>query len=96
MTDKLKEAIEWLKEIRDLFMPKTRNAIDTVVAVVEQKSYTSTEIEAFAEWIGNNKYYVPFYNPMSDSIVWAKGGTRDGYIITAQLRELWEKERGEK
>lgn len=58
-----------------------------------ERLYTAEDMEAFAEWIGNNKYYVPFYNPMSDSIVWAKGGTRDGYIITAQLRELWEEGR---
>lgn len=71
-------------------------AIDTVVKALEKPTYTAEDMEDFAEWIGNNKYYLPFFNPMSDSIVWAKGGTRDGFILTAQLRERWEQERREK
>lgn len=63
-----------------------------ILSSKKDRLYTAEDTEAFAEWIGKNKFYIPFYNPMSDNVVWAKAGTHDDYISTSQLRELWEKE----
>ena len=69
MTDKLKEAIEWLKEIRDLFMPKTRDAIDTVVAELDKPTPTLEQSDDKRLLFSAYLLHFLFYNPLKYKIL---------------------------
>lgn len=69
----------------------TEEAIDTVVAELEKPTYTAQDMEDFAEWCDDLSLY---YHSAVDNI-WIKMGDEGERFTTAQLREIWEKERKE-
>lgn len=59
-----------------------------VVWLNKLQPYTAKDMEDFAEWIKINCWtYYP------NSKIWKRDGFTFNKAITAQLRELWEKER---
>jgi hypothetical protein len=99
---KLNEAIEVLKDLKRLStIPMTlregidtillNKAIDTVVAELEKPTYTAEEIQDFAEWCSKNAELVADNEWV---VYYGEGNTYKA--TTAQLREMWEQEGGEK
>ena len=96
----LKEAIAELKELKLCIIGRSQRiwidreaceAIDTVVEHCEQKTYTAEETQDFAEWCSLHNW------TCYDSKMWLRmyrGERMTGDAkTTAQLRELWERER---
>ena len=83
----LKAQTEAFKLANEAAEQQDKEAIDTVVAVAEQKSYTSTEIESFAEWCSRKGWGYSYKDKEWSNM-------RPVYQIktTTQLRELWEQE----
>lgn len=90
MTTELKQAIEVLKahKDRDGLGSKVYEAIDTVVAELEKPTYTPAYMNSFAEWCSVNGWEYQMF----EGEWWNE---RDEIKTTAQLREIWEKERKE-
>lgn len=85
-----KEAIEKLKWLSEQISPSPiKEAIDTVIAEVEKPKYMADDMEAFAEWTA----FMQWIYDHTDKC-WFQKHSRET-ITTAQLREIWEKERGE-
>jgi len=89
---KLSEAIEKLKWLGEQISPSPiKEAIDTVVAELEKTTYTAEEIQDFAEWCSKNAELVADNEWV---VYYGEGNTYKA--TTAQLREMWEQEGGEK
>ncbi len=67
------------------------DAIDTLVKEVEKPTYTAEEIQDFAEWCSKNAELVADNEWV---VYYGEGNTYKA--TTAQLREMWEQEGGEK
>ena len=68
-------------------------AIDTVIAEVETKTYTAEDMEEFAQLV-SEKYNIEPELSSPEKLLWYEGGflqTGETYSIS-QLRELWEQE----
>ncbi len=91
----LKEAIGVLKDYRRgnfVNDDKFCEAIDTVVEHCETKTCTDKEMEAFAEWATKSTWIFRL-----KTNTWIRVNFyKIEEVTTAQLREMWEKERREK
>ena len=90
MNDKLKEAIEIVKEFAILMNSKNKGsyiaeAINTVVAYCEQKTYTPAEMESFYTWANNNGWY---YGELTE--LWHNDEEDLEGLIIDDVLKIWE------
>ena len=81
--------IQGINQFGEKYIRQERIKCPSVWDALKRLTYTAQDMEAFAEWTAFMQW---IYDPTDKC--WFQKHSRET-IATAQLREIWEKERGE-